>query len=143
MQKTKLGISVGLMGFILFLSVGFGEYIAMIIAAGYILLFESNEWLRKSAIKAAVLLIGFSFINNLIGLIPNAVSVVCDLLAIFKQYISLNVVTNLFSAVSNVISMAKTILFMLLAFKALRQGTIRIGAVDKLIQKHTENNYMQ
>lgn len=143
MQKTKLGVSVGLMGFILFLSVGFGGYVPMLIIGGYILLFESNEWLKKAAIKAAVLLVGFSLISGVVGLIPSAVTFVNEIFAAFNSYFSLNIVTGLFGAVSTVVSVAKTVLFMLLAIKALTQGTIRISFVDKLIQKHTEGNSAQ
>ncbi len=143
MQKTKLGVSVGLMGFILFLSVGFGGYVPMLIIGGYILFFESNEWLKKAAIKAAVLLVGFSLISGVVGLIPSAVTFVNEIFTAFNSYFSLNIVTGLFGAVSTVVSVAKTVLFMLLAIKALTQGTIRISFVDKLIQKHTEGHSAQ
>lgn len=143
MQKTKLGISVGLMGFILFLSVGFGGYIPMLILGGYVLFFESNEWLKKSAIKAAVLLVGFSLISGLVGLIPSAVSFINEIFVAFNSYFSLNIVTGLFAAISTALSVLKTVLFILLAVKALTQGTIRIGMIDKLIQKHTDNNIAQ
>lgn len=143
MQKTKLGISVGLMGFILFLSVGFGGYVPMLIIGGYILFFESNEWLKKAAIKAAVLLVSFSLISGAVGLIPSAVTFINNIFTAFNSYFSLNIVTGIFSAVSTGVSVAKTVLFMLLAIKALTQGTVRISIVDKLIQKHTEGNSAQ
>lgn len=143
MQKTKLGISVGLMGFILFLSVGFGGYIPMLIIGGYILFFENNEWLKKAAIKAVVLLVGFSLISGLVGLIPSVVTFINEIFTAFNSYFSLNIVTGLFGAVSTVVSVAKTVLFILLAIKALTQGTVRISIVDKLIQKHTEGNSVQ
>lgn len=143
MQKTKLGISVGLMGFILFLSVGFGGYIPMLIIGGYILFFENNEWLKKAAIKAVVLLVGFSLISGLVGLIPSVVTFINEIFTAFNSYFSLNIVTGIFSAVSTGVSVAKTVLFMLLAIKALTQGTVRISIVDKLIQKHTEGNSAQ
>lgn len=47
MKKTKLGISVGLLGAMLFFSCYFGGYTIAIIIAGYVLLFEENAWLKK------------------------------------------------------------------------------------------------
>lgn len=46
MQKTRLGISVGLMGFITYFGCCFGGYIAAILLFGYILLVakESGGW---------------------------------------------------------------------------------------------------
>ena len=52
MEKTKLGISVGLFGAIIFAVALFGGYIPSILLVGYVLLMETNEWLRKSAVKA-------------------------------------------------------------------------------------------
>lgn len=43
MQKTRLGISVGLMGFITYFGCCFGGYIAAILLFGYILLVENNQ----------------------------------------------------------------------------------------------------
>ena len=59
MQKTRLGISVGLMGFITYFGCCFGGYIAAILLFGYILLVENNQWLRKTAVKAMILTIAF------------------------------------------------------------------------------------
>ena len=131
------------MGFILFLSAGFGGYVPTLIIGGYILFLESNEWLKKSAIKAVVLLVGFSLVSGAVGLIPSAVTFINNIFTAFNSYFSLNIVTGIFSAVSTGVSVAKTVLFMLLAIKALTQGTVRISIVDKLIQKHTEGNSAQ
>lgn len=57
-MKTKLGISVGLLGTMVYFAALFGGYTPVILLAGYVLLFEENEWLKKAAIKA-VALFGF------------------------------------------------------------------------------------
>ena len=61
MQKTRLGISVGMLGATIYLSGLFGGYVAILLLAGYSLLFEENIWLKKSAVKAVALLLFFSF----------------------------------------------------------------------------------
>ena len=60
MQKTKLGITVGALGAITFFAGFFGGYLAAIVLAGYALLFEENAWLKRSVVKAVVLMVFFS-----------------------------------------------------------------------------------
>lgn len=69
MEKTKLGVSVGIFGAFLYVAALFGGYIAITLLAGYVLLMESNEWLKKTAVKAVATLACFSFLSLLIGLI--------------------------------------------------------------------------
>lgn len=53
MQKTKLGISVGLLGAIIYFTSLFGSsYLIAILLCGYILLVEDNPWLRKTSVKS-------------------------------------------------------------------------------------------
>ena len=73
MQKTKVGISVGMIGAAVYFAGLFGGYIAVIILAGYILLCEENEWLRRSAVKAVALLMVFSFFTTAANLVPNVI----------------------------------------------------------------------
>ncbi len=55
MQKTKIGISVGVMGAVMYFASLFGGYIPMLLLAGYIFLKEENIWLRKAAFNAVAL----------------------------------------------------------------------------------------
>ena len=48
MQKTKIGISVGVMGAVMYFASLFGGYIPMLLLAGYIFLKEENIWLQKA-----------------------------------------------------------------------------------------------
>lgn len=80
MKKTKLGISVGLLGAsIYFMSMI--STLGLIIMAGYVLLFEENPWLKKSAVKAVFITVAFSLIsvlismgNNLFGILNTMIS---------------------------------------------------------------------
>lgn len=53
MEKTKLGVSVGIFGAFLYVAALFGGYIAITLLAGYVLLMESNEWLKKTASESS------------------------------------------------------------------------------------------
>ena len=52
MEKSKLGISVGLLAALLYFLGLLSGYLVTVLVAGYILVAESNLWLRKSAVKA-------------------------------------------------------------------------------------------
>lgn len=86
MEKTKLGVSVGIFGAFLYVAALFGGYIAITLLAGYVLLMESNEWLKKTAVKAVATLACFSFLSLLIGLIPDAVEVVTGVFNVFFNF---------------------------------------------------------
>ena len=50
MQKTKLGLTVGLVGAGLYF-LGLFSFIPAFLLAAYVLLMEDNEWLKKTAVK--------------------------------------------------------------------------------------------
>ena len=138
MQKTKLGISVGLMGAAVYLSALFGGYTPLFLMAGYILLFEENSWLKKSAIKAAIIVFSFALLSALIGFIPGAIGLIDDLLKIFNNNFSLPVITRIVTLTNTVLSLAQKIILIVLAIKALTQGSLPIGFADNLVAKHTD-----
>jgi len=96
MQKTKLGVSVGLLGAAVYFSAAFGGYVAMFLVAGYVLLFEENEWLKKAAVKAVALMIAVGVLNTAIGLIPDVLNWLSSFLSIFDTYISVGKVSSFF-----------------------------------------------
>lgn len=138
MQKTKLGISVGLLGAAVYFAGLFSGYIVMILLAGYVLLAEENIWLKKASVKAVALMMGFSLLSALLGLIPDAIGVVDSICNIFNGYFTLSVVTKIISMLRTVLSFAETVLFLILGLKALNQGTLPIPVIDKLINKYMD-----
>lgn len=59
MEKSKLGISVGLLAAGMYF-LGMVSVLAVVVVAGYVLLREDDAWLKRSAVKAAVLAIAFA-----------------------------------------------------------------------------------
>lgn len=136
MQKTKLGISVGLLGAIIYFASAFGGgYLAALLLCGYVLLAEDNPWLRKTSIKAVLLLVLFSLISVILGLIPDIWEAITNLLMAFNQYPSSNFISGINLTISSAISIVKSVLFVILGLKALNQGTIKLPIIDKLIDK--------
>ena len=136
MLKTRLGISVGLMGALMFFVCLFGNYLVSILLAGYILLFEENIWLKKASVKAIALMILFSLASILVGLIPNLLGFIADIVRLFDGYFNYTFITNLEYAISSALGLVETVLFLILGWKSLHQGTIKLPIVDNLINKY-------
>lgn len=136
MQRTKIGISVGLLGAAAYFFGLFSGYLVVVLLAGYVLLFEENEWLKKTVVKAVSLLVFFSFIVVIINLIPDAISFINYVVSMFGGSFYIGFIANLISAVISAIDVFEKILFIGLGFKALNQGTIVVPVVDNLINKY-------
>lgn len=82
MQKTRLGISVGLLGAAIYFMGLFSGYLLAVLLAGYVLLFEENSWLRKNAVKAMSVMAVFSLLITVLNLVPNAIGFINDVVSI-------------------------------------------------------------
>lgn len=138
MEKTKLGISVGLMGALTFLICLVGGYVAAILVAGYILLREGNRWLKEIAIKAVVISVGFGLLSALFGVIPETFNFIQSVAELFDGYLNASVIYRIYNVFTTLLAIAQTVVFILLAWKALKQQTISVPVVDTLLKKHME-----
>lgn len=138
MQKTKLGVSVAVLGAAMYFTGLFSGYVVAVVLAGYILLMEENEWLKKTAVKAVALMIAFSLLSTLLGLIPDVINFINSIFIIFDGDFSIPVVSKIVYMLGEAISLVRIVLFLLLGLKALHQGTIKVPVVDKLVNKSME-----
>ena len=76
MQKSKLGISVGIVGAALYFAGLFNGLLLIAIIAGYVLIAEENQWLRRTAVKSVVLYILFALVSAVIGLLPDSIGLI-------------------------------------------------------------------
>lgn len=136
MQKAKLGISVGLLGAGLYFMGLFSGYMVTVLLAGYVLLFEDNEWLRKAAVKAISVMVLFSFVSAIVNLIPNAMSFIDAIVSMFGGNFYIAFISNLVDAVLTALNVIEKLLLLGLGVKALNQGTIAVPVVDSLINKY-------
>lgn len=136
MQKTKLGISVGLLGAGLYFMGLFSGYMVTVLLAGYVLLFEDNKWLRKASVKAISVMMLFSFVGAIINLIPNVMSFIDHIVSMFGGSFYIGFISNLVNAVVTALNVIEKLLLLGLGVKALNQGTIDVPVVDDLINKY-------
>lgn len=136
MQKTRFGITVGLLGAAIYFMGLFGGYLVTALLVAYVLLFEENQWLKKSAVKSVALMVLFSLLSVLVHLIPNAISFIDDVVGIFGGSFYISFISSLANAVTSALNLIETVLFIGLGIKALNQGNIAVPVVDKLIDKY-------
>ncbi len=135
MQKTRLGISAALLGAVVCFSGLFSGYLLVFLLTAYILLMEENVWLKKTAVKTIAVLMVFSLLNAVLGLIPDLISVISSIFNIFNGSFSIRILSSIISAARSVLGFLETLLLLGLGFKALNQGTIKIPMIDKLVDK--------
>lgn len=136
MEKAKIGISVGVFGAIIYAVALFGGYLPTVLLIGYVLLMESNEWLKKTSVKALATLACFSILLLVVELIPDALNLITSFINIFGASLYFSFINEVFSVISQVIYFIKDLLFIALIFKSFNQGTIKLPVVDNLINKH-------
>ena len=136
MQKTRLGISVGLLGAAIYFMGLFSGYLLAVLLAGYVLLFEENSWLRKNAVKAMSVMAVFSLLITVLNLVPNAIGFINDVVSIFGGSFYVAFLSNLISAAVAALNIIEKLLIIGLSVKALTQGTIAVPVVDNLINKY-------
>ncbi len=139
-MKTKLGVSAALLGAAVCFLALVGGWIPTILVAGYILLFEANDWLKHIAIKAVAVIIFFSLLSTIVGFVPNIITLIDDVANIFNGTFSIAIISKLVALVNTVLLVAEKILLLAMGFKALHQGNINFGVVDKLISRHTSRD---
>ncbi|MBQ0028291.1 MAG: hypothetical protein KBS96_06785 [Lachnospiraceae bacterium] len=135
-MRTRLGISIGLFAAGIYFAAFFGGYIPVILLGGYALLFEQNEWLRRSAVKAFATLVFFGVIYTVISLIPDALRWISTFVSLFDGEFNYDIVTRIITIINIAIDIVKTCLFLALGIKALKGGTVVIPGVDSTINKY-------
>ncbi len=136
MQKAQLGVSVGLVGAALYFFGLFSGYLAMALLAGYILLMEEDAWLRKQAVRAVALLVCFSLLSTVIGLVPDFLRLIYDVVNLFEGSFSYGVVSKIVTLLRDILNFVEIIVFLLLGFKALGQTSIKLPVVDDLTNRN-------
>ncbi len=136
MEKTKLGISIGLMGALLYAVGLFGGYFLTIAAFAYVLLREENTWLKQTAVKALALAFLFPVIGVVIGVIPDIVGLANNVMSLFDETFSMEIINEIEVVLRNIANIAEYVIFILLGILALAKKTVRIPLVDAAIEKH-------
>lgn len=132
-MKSKLGVSLGVLGALPFILSLFGGYTPLLLVVGYIFLREEDSWLRKTAIKAVVLTVVFSVLYYVLGIIPDVLNIINNLCGIFGGYFYPDKVHSLFDFFQSGLTFIEEIVMILMAVLSLMKKSINISAIDKLV----------
>ena len=136
MEKTKLGVSVGLFAAFVYAAAFLGGYVPAILVLGYVLLMESDEWLKKTAVKAVATLVIFGVLVAIVGLIPEGINWLASVINVFGANIRFEFLNDVFGVVKGFIGVVKDVAFLGLIVKALKKETIKLPVIDDLIEKY-------
>lgn len=136
-MTTKLGISTGVLAALIYFAALFSGFgIALVLIVGYVLLVESDEWLKRMAVKAVVFTVTLSVLSYVIGLIPDVIDLINSFIDIFGDgHIYLGVINSIVGFLHSVISFVRTVVFLLLGIKAFSKSTVYIPVVDGMVNK--------
>lgn len=135
MQKTRFGITVGLLGAGLYF-MGLVSFLGLILLAGYVMLFESNEWLKRSAIKAVAIVVGFSLITVVVSFGNDVFSFLNSLFSLSPSEFHLSYPFNLDALLLSLVNIAQKFVLFILGIKAFSQSSIAVNPIDTLINKN-------
>ncbi|MCR5154213.1 MAG: hypothetical protein K6B75_05120 [Lachnospiraceae bacterium] len=143
MEKTKLGISVALMGTLVCIAPLVGSSIPLIIIAGYILLRESDTWLKTTALKAVAIFFFFELLTIMIGFIPNILVWLENFIDLFDGIMDISIIRRIFNLIGSAITICERIFLSILAILALNKRSISVPFIDKIVKAHFSSSEEQ
>ena len=135
MQKTKLGITVSLFGAALYF-IGLINFLGLIILAAYVLLFEENEWLKRTAVKAVTIVVTFSLIRIVFVFSNDIFGFINNIIHWFDSSSSISWPLKLDSLVLNIVNALEKLVLFILGLKAFSQSSLSVGPIDKVVNKN-------
>ncbi|MDE6640812.1 MAG: hypothetical protein K2K63_09825 [Acetatifactor sp.] len=139
MLKTKLGISIALVGAAMYF-LGAISFTPAVLLAGYVLIAEENEWVKRQAAKMVGVVVLFSLLSIAVGWIDDVVGMLGIIVRWFNSDVYLSVPANLTSLCRYIISIAKEVLLLVMGFRALGMKNVKLGLIDKPLDKFMSNN---
>lgn len=139
MLKTKLGISIALVGAAMYF-LGAISFIPAALLAGYVLIVEENEWLKRQAAKMIGVVVVFGVLSIAVGWIDDVVYMLGIIVRWFSRDTYLSVPANLTTLCQYIITLAKEVFLLMMGFMALGMKNVKLGVVDKQLDKFMSNN---
>lgn len=138
MLKTKLGISIALVGAAMYF-LGAFSFVPAMLLAGYVLIAEENEWIKRQAAKMIGVVLLFGLLSIAVGWIDDVVGMLNIIVRWFNSDVYLSVPASLTYLIQYIISIVKEILLLVMGFKALGMKNLKFGPIDKLLDKFMSN----
>ena len=144
MEKSKLGISVNLFAALIYFVCVINNILVGVVVAGYVLLFEDNERLKKTAVKALIITIFlvaamtltnyfFFFITYILRIVETIIS---SNSIYNNSYVFTNILTYIQMIINYCINAVQIIIPVIFGFRAYKQKDIKIKVIDNMLDKH-------
>ena len=131
MQKTKLGLSVTFVAACLYFF-GLFSTIPAVLLIGFVLLKEDDEWLKKMAVKALVLVLAFWVAGGLLSAINEVFSFLSVIVGWFGAG-RVSVPLNLTNLVSYALDVVELLVMIVLGLQALKHESMPLGPIDGMV----------
>ena len=138
MEKSRLGVKACLLGALSYWLAMFGGFIPTLLLAGYVLLLENDKWLKKSVLNAFILSVFFSVISGIISVFPDVIGLINSFFGIFAGHFYADGFSSFINLLLYIVSIAETIMFIILGFTSLKQKDITVPFVSKFVDKYFE-----
>lgn len=118
-SKAKLGIGCGVLAALLSFSGALGWNVVFALIAGYIFLFESDQWLKNYTAKITKIFVIFNVISLAIILLRNCLSVLIDMDIFSNKLVDgMYKMSNGLSVIDSIVGIVFAIILLLNAIKA-------------------------
>ncbi len=135
MEKTKLCIPAALVAAAAWLLGLYSGYLITGILVGYVLLVEDSQWLKKQCLRVLTLMLAYSVLTTVLGFIPDLLHLLYNFLEIFNVHFYLEFVHEFFNFLSSILSLIKTVVFLLMGITAGLNKNFKIPGLDTVIDK--------
>lgn len=138
MQKSRLGIPASMLAVFMFLlglfDTGF-SFAILVILALYVLLVERSVILKKSAVKAVVISVLFTFIGLLMNFVPTILGLVNDVVGIFGKNIDFSIVDHIVNIGFTGLGFLRFIVFVVFIVFAILKKSLPIPFLEKALNR--------
>lgn len=138
MEKAKLGIAYNLLAAVVCLLGYYGGYVITGIFTIAVLFTEENPWLKKYCVKTILLMLVFSLLYTVLGLIPDILGIFYSAVGIIGINLYFSAVENFFSLLRQIVDLGEMVLFILMACFALAKKNFKLPLIEKLVNKCVE-----
>lgn len=140
MLKTKLGVSIALVGAAMYF-LGVVSFTPAVLLAGVVLIMEDNLWIKRQAAKMIGVVVVFTLISVALGWIDDVVGLMNTIVHwVEKDAERLKVPGDLTSVLRVIVNAVEEILLVVMGFMALKMKEVRFAPIDKLLDKFMNNN---
>lgn len=146
MLKTRLGLPANVVAVVMYLVAliggtfvgGGAALIAPLVLAGYILLFEELNFVRRAAVKGIAIILAVFLLNVVLTVIPDLLKIIEHMLNIFDESMYGDFIqgyTSFTNMMTSMLALAEKAFLILLAVLALFNKSIDLKFLTKLADK--------